>query len=108
MKNSSPVLRAMMAQPNGQESVQARNRWLFSICRRDDSLKSQGFYKQYPGAWTAIEQLRNSAEIPGDRRRLDGCFPASAGVRESAVEDYRRTEERGKGAQDAEEKQAAL
>ncbi|MCB0405426.1 MAG: ABC transporter substrate-binding protein [Bdellovibrionales bacterium] len=76
-----------MASPSVQESWH-RNTGYFPI-RQDviDSLKAKGFYKKYPGAWTAIEQLRSSAEIPATQGALMGVFPQAREYIESAVEE---------------------
>lgn len=40
-----------------------------------DDLKRRGFYEKYPVAWTAIEQLRASPDLPATQGALIGVFP---------------------------------
>ena len=49
-------------------------------------LKKEGFYEKNPGAWTAIEQLRASPEIPATRGAVIGVFPEVREHLESALE----------------------
>jgi len=39
-----------------------------------DALKAKGFYQKYPEAWTAIEQLQSSPDLPATRGALLGAF----------------------------------
>jgi len=49
-------------------------------------LEGEGFYKKYPAAKTAIDQLRNSASIPATQGALMGVFPEAREHIESAIE----------------------
>ena len=52
-----------------------------------DKLKAQGFYEKYPVAWTAIEQLRNSPDLPATRGAMMGAFPEAREHVMSAIEE---------------------
>jgi sn-glycerol 3-phosphate transport system substrate-binding protein len=52
-----------------------------------EKLKAQGFYEKYPVAWTAIEQLRNSPDLPATRGALMGVFPEAREHIMSAIEE---------------------
>lgn len=39
-----------------------------------ESLKARGFYERYPAAWTAIEQLRSSPDLPATQGASFGVF----------------------------------
>jgi sn-glycerol 3-phosphate transport system substrate-binding protein len=51
-----------------------------------DALTREGFYKQYPAAKTAIDQLRASPDLPATRGALLGVFPEARENVDSAVE----------------------
>jgi sn-glycerol 3-phosphate transport system substrate-binding protein len=52
-----------------------------------ESLKAQGFYKSFPAAWIAIEQLKNSPDIPATRGALMGVFPEARDHITTAIEE---------------------
>lgn len=52
-----------------------------------DELKGKGFYRKYPAAWTAIEQLRRSPDIPATRGALMGAFPEAREQEAEAIEE---------------------
>jgi sn-glycerol 3-phosphate transport system substrate-binding protein len=56
--------------------------------RRDviAELRNEGFYKKYPAAWTAIEQMENSADIPATSGALMGPFAEVRETINNAVE----------------------
>ena len=65
-----------------------RNTGYFPI-RSDviERLKAQGFYDQYPVAWTAIEQLKASPNLPATRGALMGVFPEAREHIATAIEE---------------------
>jgi sn-glycerol 3-phosphate transport system substrate-binding protein len=72
-------------------AIQARwhsNTGYFPI-REDviDDLKAKGFYVKYPVAWTAIEQLRASPDVPATRGALMGVFPEAREHIATAIEE---------------------
>lgn len=52
-----------------------------------DELVREGFYSRYPAAWTAIEQLRASPDVPATRGALLGSFPEAREQEADAIEE---------------------
>jgi sn-glycerol 3-phosphate transport system substrate-binding protein len=52
-----------------------------------NDLEKEGYYKKYPAARTAIDQLLSSADNPASQGALMGVFPEVRGYIESAVEE---------------------